>query len=59
MKKLKYEAKMQHTKFVSNEQDLNAAMFRMHELETRLTLLSDENRTLTQKVGLQGVGEAA
>ena len=50
---------MQHTKFVTNEQDLNAAMFRMHALETRLTLLSDENRTLTQKVGLQGAGEAA
>ena len=31
----------------------------MHELETRVTLLGDENRTLTQKVGLQGAGEAA
>ena len=28
-------------------------------LKKRLTLLSDENRTLTQKVGLQGAGEAA
>ena len=27
--------------------------------KSRLTLLSDENRTLSQKVGLQGAGEAA
>ena len=50
VEKLRYEAKMQHTKFVTNEQDINAAMFRMHELEKRLTLLNDENGALTQKV---------
>ena len=50
---------MQHTKFETKTQDLYAAVFRMHELETRVTLLSDENRSLTQKMGKQGTGEAA
>ena len=50
---------MQHTKFETKEQDLYAAVFRMHELETRVTMLSDENRSLTQKMGKQGTGEAA
>ena len=59
VERLKYVAKMQHTKFTTKEQDLNAAVFRMHELETRVTLLGDENRTLAQKVGIQGAGEAA
>ena len=30
----------------------------MHDLETKITLLSNENRLLTQKVGSQGLGEA-
>ena len=50
---------MQHKKFATKEQDLYAAVFRMHELETRVTLHSDENRFLIQKMGKQGTGEAA
>ena len=42
IERLKYDAKMQHTKFETKEQDLYAAVFRMHELETRVTMLSDE-----------------
>ena len=59
IEKLKYDAKMQHTKFKTQEQDLYAAVFRMHELETRVTMLIDENRPLAQQMGKQGTGEAA
>ena len=59
IKSLKYDAKMQHTKFETKEQDLNAAVFRMHELESVITVLSDEHCSLTQQIGRQGTGEAA
>ena len=59
VEKLKYDAKMQHTQFETNEQDLYAAVFGMHEVDTRATLLSDANRSLTQQMGKQGAGEAA
>ena len=44
-------------KYTSKEQDHNAAVFRTHELETRLTLLSDENLSLTQHMGSTGHNE--
>ena len=54
VERLKHEANMHE----SDKRDLDAARFGMHDLETKITLLSNENRTLTQKVGSQGVGEA-
>ena len=54
VERLKHEAKMHE----SEKRDLDAARFGMHDLETKITLLSNENRLLTQKVGLQGLGDA-
>jgi peptidoglycan hydrolase CwlO-like protein len=54
VERLKHEAK----KHESDQRDLDAARFGMHYLETKITLLSNENRLLTQKVGLQGLGDA-
>ena len=56
---LRYEAKMQHARFTCTEQDLNAAVFRTHELETRLTLLNAEHRSLNQKMGSAGMTDFA
>ena len=49
---LRHEAKMQPATYTSEEQDHNAAVFRMHEFETRVTLLSDENCSLMQADGI-------
>ena len=38
-------------KFLSKEQEHNAAVFKTHELETRLMLLTDENRSLNLRMG--------
>ena len=54
---LRHEAEMQRATYTSKEQDYNAAVFRTHELEARVTLLSDENRSLSQQMGSIGQKE--
>ena len=56
---LRHEANMQRAQYTSKEQYHNAAVFRMHEFETRATLLSDENRSLAQQMGSTGQKEHA
>ena len=51
--------KVQQSNFIAKAQDFNAATFRTHELETKMPLLADENRSLSQQLETVGLKERA